>query len=57
MVRPTLRLSDEFGAILKYHCAKIGKSMNQYVAELLYEELKRQHGQLMQEVKKETICV
>lgn len=57
MVRPTLRLSDDFGAVLKYHCAKKGKTMNQFVAELLYDELIQQHGALMKDIKKETICV
>lgn len=57
MVRPTLRFSDDFGAVLKYHSAKAGKTMTQYIAELVYEDLKRQQGQLMQGVEKGSICV
>ncbi len=57
MVRPTLRLSDEFGAVLKYHCTKEGKTMNQYISDLLFEELQEKQKGLMQNIHKETICV
>lgn len=53
MIRPNVKINDELGAVLKYHCTRQGISLTQYIVDLIYADLLDKQSQLMKDVTKE----
>ena len=45
---------DDLGAVLRYHCTKVGISIAGYVKGLVYDDLLNKYPNLLDETKKET---
>ncbi len=53
-MRPTIDFKDDLGAVLRYHCTKVGISIAGYVKGLVYDDLLNKYPNLLDETKKET---
>jgi len=57
MIRPNIKLGDNLGAVLKYHCAINGVSVMHYIGRLIYEDLKKKQPTLMKDRSINETCV
>lgn len=53
-MRPTIDFKCDLGAVLRYHCTKVGISIAGYVKGLVYDDLLKKYPNLLDETKKET---
>lgn len=51
-MRPTIDFKDDLGAVLRYHCTKVGISIAGYVKGLVYDDLLNKYPNLLDETKK-----
>ena len=54
-MRPTIDFKGDLGAVLRYHCTKVGISIAGYVKGLVYDDLLKKYPNLLDETKKETV--
>lgn len=55
MMRPTVVFSDEFAAVIKYHCTKQGLTAAAYIRSAVYDDLAGKYPELVKDIKKETV--
>lgn len=51
-MRPTIDFKGDLGAVLRYHCTKVGISIAGYVKGLVYDDLLKKYPNLLDETKR-----